>query len=527
VVVAIVPPARAVWFDLKSRSEHLLDPGEHDPQRPEDGFIWVDADLPAPEAIEALRASGVLPAEIAIDDQAPGRVGWALGPAHLHLGLVVARLDGDALLLHRYDIVVTEGAVVSVHSDMPTHFDDLRAELGDDFRRFARSHGFLLFEMLDHLANGLGDTVRALGDRIDELRMTAARPGPAGGARDGSELLASLLVLRRLLARTRDLLAEISSRRSPFVPETTQPFLRDIGNRLDGFIADLAFSRDVLDEALRLAEGAAGPQGGEGRPEGATPLEPPLGGDGRPALSFLSLGGFEVHRGGSAVALSGAGGEPERELLAALLSARRPVQRDQLIVWLWPDLPHDRASRALSQAIASLRSNLEPDQPGPGVIVVEGPMHLVVLGPEDSWDVDRLLAEAAATPQAGEGIEELARALEVYDTPFCPEWPHAEWGRTVREDCARALATLRGRLAELLLGAGRIDEAIGHFETLLEGDPESEAAHRGLMRSHAQAGRMPLALRQYHACRSILRQTQGLDPGPQTQALYLSLLAGR
>jgi magnesium transporter len=527
-VVAIIPPARAVWFDLKSRSEHLLDPGDHDLKQPEDGFIWVDADLPAPGALEALRASGLLPSDIAIDDEAPGRVGWALRPDRLHLSLAVARLDGDSLRLHGYSIVVTEGGVVSVHSGMPTHFDDLRAEFGDDFRRFARSHGFLLFEMLDHLANSLGGTVRALGDRIDDLRIRATRSGSTTGALDGSELLAAVLVIRRILARTRDLLAEISSRRSPFVPETTQPFLRDIGNRLGGFVADLAFSRDVLDEALRLAEGAAGAQRGQVPPEGVTPVEPPLGAAGRPALTFLTLGGFEVHRGRGAMALSEAGAEPARELLAALLSAQRPVHRDQLIGWLWPDLPHDRASRALSQAVASLRSDLEPDRPaGPAVILVEGPTHLLVLGPADSWDVDRLRAHADAAPQADEGIEEVARALEVYGTPFCPEWPHAEWGRTVREDCARALATLRGRLAELLLGAGRIDEAIGHFEALLEGDPESEAAHRGLMRSHAQAERMPLALRQYHACRSILRQTQGVDPGPETQALYLSLLAGR
>lgn len=121
VVVAIVPPARAVWFDLKSRSEHLLDPGDHDPERPDRGFIWVDADLPAPEALKALTASGLLPAGIEIDDEAPGRVLWALGPDHLHLSLAVARLDGDALLLNRYSIVVTEGGVVSVHRGLPTH----------------------------------------------------------------------------------------------------------------------------------------------------------------------------------------------------------------------------------------------------------------------------------------------------------------------------------------------------------------------------------------------------------------------
>jgi DNA-binding SARP family transcriptional activator len=68
---------------------------------------------------------------------------------------------------------------------------------------------------------------------------------------------------------------------------------------------------------------------------------------------------------------------------------------------------------------------------------------------------------------------------------------------------------------------------MAHFEALVEADPEGEAGHRGMMRSHADAGRMPVALRQFHACRSILRQTQGVDPSPETQALYLELLGRR
>ena len=529
-VVAIVPPARAAWFDLTSRTERLLEPGDHDLRGHEDGFLWVDVDLPAPAALEALAATGLVPAGVAMDDEPPGRVGSQLAPDHLHLRFAVARLDGDGLVLDRYALVVSEGAVVSLHTGLPAHFDDLRAYYGDDFRRFARSHGFLLFEMMDYLADGLGHTVRALGDRIDDLRMTAARSPSASGAMVGSELLASVLVIRRVLARTRDLLAEISSRRSPFVPETTQPFLRDIGDRLDGFVADLAFSRDVLDEALRLAEAAGTAPGRDDRltaPAGPERAPEPAG---RPALAILSLGGFEVRRGGVAVPPSEMGGEHGRELLAALLSARRPVEREQLLEWLWPEGPADRAPRALGEAVASLRHALGPGrdaEAGEALVVAAGRTHRLALGPGDSWDVDRLLGLEVEVSEPSERIERLEAALEVYGKPFCPEWPHAEWGRAVREDCARALAGLSASLAEALVGAGRLDEAIARFEALLEGDPENEPAHRGLMRCHAQAGRMPLALRQYHACRSILRQTQGVDPGSETQRLYLELLGRR
>lgn len=49
----------------------------------------------------------------------------------------------------------------------------------------------------------------------------------------------------------------------------------------------------------------------------------------------------------------------------------------------------------------------------------------------------------------------------------------------------------------------------------------SEAWHRGLMRCHAQVGNTAVALSQFHACRTILRQARAADPSSETHALYL------
>ena len=521
-MVTIVPPAHGVWLDLGTHTERILEPGGHELGDGE-GFAWVDVELPAPDAVAALAAAGLVPAGAGADPDAAGGVGSEYGPGHLVLSLTGARLDGDGIVLDRREIVVTPGAVVTLHRGLPTHFEDLRERYRDGFPRFARTHGFLLYELVGHLTDGLQGVVRGLGDRIDELRMAAALPGLRPHPSDGSDLLASVLVMRRVLARTRDLLSEISSRRSPFVPETTQPYLHDVADRVDGLVADLAFSRDVLDEALRLAD--ARPAGAAPAPVAPAPAAPAAPAPGRPPVAIASLGGFEASRGGVPVAAPELGGERARELLAALLSARRPVAREQLLRWLWPGEPADRATRALSEGLAALRRALDPPnaEGATGRLAAEGSTCRVALGPEDSWDVDDLLGmDAAALDRAG-----LADALERYGRPFCPEWPHADWAREVREDCARALAALRARLAEALLDEGRPAEAIAHFEVLVEADPENEAGHRGVMRSHADAGRMPLALRQFHACRSILRQTQGVDPGPETQALYLELLGRR
>jgi DNA-binding SARP family transcriptional activator/Mg2+ and Co2+ transporter CorA len=516
-VIEIVPPARAAWLDLGSHTETVLDAGAH-PEPSGDGFLWVDLELPARAALAALVDAGLVPALVADEEARPGNVEWRLLPDHADLTLAGARLEGDALQLDQRRIVVREGLVVSLHQGLPEHFEELRARYADGFAQFARSHGFLLFEMVGHLADGLQAAVHRLGDRIDDLRLAAA--GGGGPVADGSELLGSVLVLRRILARTRDLLAEISSRRTPFIPETTQPYLHDIGDRLDGLVADLAFSRAVLDEALRLAQGTAAPPGdGEGVPAAAAAA--PTAAGGRPPLQIRALGGFRVLRGGAEVPEAELGGEHGRELLAALLCAGRAVRRDQLLAWLWPGEAPEAGAHALAETVAALRQALDA-----GVLLSEGASHRIALGAGDGWDVDELRGAAERLGAAEAPAADWRAALERLGGPLCPEWPHAEWGQAAREDCVRAAAALRGGLAAALLREGATDEARSHFEALVEADPENEEWHRGLMRCHARAGNMPLALRQFHACRSVLRQTQGVDPGPETEALYLELLGG-
>ena len=165
------------------------------------------------------------------------------------------------------------------------------------------------------------------------------------------------------------------------LPRSYEVVVRDQIKFRVGRIVYLAFSRDVLDEALRLAD--AGPA--EAAPAPAAPVapSPAAPAPGRPPLAITSLGGFEASRAGVPVAASELGGERARELLAALLSARRPVGREQLIGWLWPGEPGDRATRSLSEAVAGLRRALHPaDAPGAGLILAEGSTCRLALGPD-------------------------------------------------------------------------------------------------------------------------------------------------
>ena len=522
------PPVRAVWFDLESRTERVIEPGEAVPVPDASGFLWLDLELPAPSAVAELVEEGILPAGALAEDTSAGDVGWTVERDHVHLRLAGARMHDESLMLDRRRVIVTEHLVASLHRGRPRHFDELRARYRDDFARFARSRGFLVFQICSQLVDDLQVAVRALGDRIDQLRVSASRSAGHLEVDAGSELLSSVLLMRRILVRTRDVLAEVSSRRTTFVPETTQPFLRDMANRLDGLLADLAFSRDVLSEALRAADVSGSTRvPSDAPPQGASRRAPAAA---RPPLCLRSLGGFDVTRGDEPIPYAAFGRGPARELLAALLCARHAVPEEELVSSLWPELRGERATRALRVALSALRHALEPER-APGsrsaLIVSQSASYRVALGEGDTWDVDELLeaaGRAAAAIEPGERLDLLAPALDLYRGPLFPEWPYADWSKALRDECEQAHVSVRAALADALLQVGRPHEAITHFETLLTADPEHEGWHRGLMRCHFEAGDRALALRQFHTCRSVLRQSQGIEPSPETDSLYLELL---
>ena len=281
-----------------------------------------------------------------------------------------------------------------------------------------------------------------------------------------------------------------------------------------------AFGAMAAPAYAERAMAMAGELGGEGRTgPGRAPAEPAAT---RERFLVRSLGGFTVALGDVELSDADLGGAAGRELLAGLLAARAPVHRDRLVAWFWPGSAPEAADEALADASEALVRALGPDR-----FAIEDASHRLVLRPGDEWDALDLLREAAGSGEEDASPEALEKALVAHAAQPFAEWPDAEWAHPLREACGDALTRLRGRLAEALLGAGRYDEARLQFAQLADAAPEEEAWHRGLMRCHAVAGDTALALRQYHTCRSVLRQTRAADPSPETQSLYLQLLAGR
>jgi DNA-binding SARP family transcriptional activator len=202
--------------------------------------------------------------------------------------------------------------------------------------------------------------------------------------------------------------------------------------------------------------------------------------------------------------------------------AGRAHPREKLVAMLWDDLPRDRGRSALCQAILAIRKAL--DSEGKPSLVTPGDG--VALNPDAVW-VDVAEFESAA---GEEQLASLESAAILYGGDFLAGLPltgkpFKDWLTLERERLReRAIETL----ARLLAGqrrAGAREAAIQTALRLLALDPLQEPVHRTLMGLYVDLGRRAAALRQYQICVGLLQRELGVEPEPESRALFREILS--
>jgi SARP family transcriptional regulator, regulator of embCAB operon len=250
----------------------------------------------------------------------------------------------------------------------------------------------------------------------------------------------------------------------------------------------------------------------------------------RPPIRLVTMGAFAVERAGRPIPAADFQRRKGRALLAALLCAGEPVHRDQLLEWFWPALAPERGLACLFTTLYALRRALEPTLSrgvASSLVVCDGESYRLDLGEDDSWDGEEILRAAGIAAVAGADAltgEELARAEALCAGSFLPEWPYEDWSQRRRAEIEEARVILLEASAEARLAAGQPRAAIARYRQLLALEPESECWHRALMRAYTAAGEVGLALRQYDACRRLMRRSQGSEPSAETVDLFMALL---
>src|SRR5512142_1886808 len=211
--------------------------------------------------------------------------------------------------------------------------------------------------------------------------------------------------------------------------------------------------------------------------------------------------------------ISGEAAQRRRVALLALLCTppARPLSRDRLMLYLWPDSDVESARHLLSVAVHVLRKTF-------GHEVVLTTADEVSLAP-GSVQVD----VAAFEDAIARGEPEAAIAL--YGGPFMDGF-HAgagveleQWIDEERTRLQRMFAQALEALADKRRAAGDAAGAVEAWRRLATLDPYSSHGALGLMRALAEAGNRAGAIRHAAVHRQLLEGELGAGPDPEVEAL--------
>lgn len=221
-------------------------------------------------------------------------------------------------------------------------------------------------------------------------------------------------------------------------------------------------------------------------------------------------------------------------VIAYLAVNRWQHHRDHLSALLWPEYDPSKALTNLRHIVWEVQQAI-----GEGWIVAH--RDTIGLISDDAansaapsgrviWvDVARfkfLIAQSRAEKDISNRIYLLTESVKLhrgrllagFNLKYSPHFN--EWVVAEAEDLSHQLAGALAALAEDHHSLGQAELAIPYAQRLVALDPLNEASHRRLMQIYVHAGHQNAALKQYHLCEQTLRKELGVDPQPETRALY-------
>jgi magnesium transporter len=217
-------------------------------------FVWLDVDwTDADRARDVVGKLGLVMDEILEDafTREPATQ-HARYDEYLHFVVSGCRLQGDKFDLERVDCVMAERFLITLHRGPVVFLDAVRKGYRQDFQRFARSPSFLVYELWDHLIENYLHVQKVFEERVERLQVELIGQVDDRVFARVSELGADLLHFRKVVMPSRAVLTDLSTRKSIFISEATQPFLGNMVGTLERVLQDLLVDRDILSESLNL-----------------------------------------------------------------------------------------------------------------------------------------------------------------------------------------------------------------------------------------------------------------------------------
>lgn len=251
-LAAADPLSWVVAFDFKHKTDPVIPIAEAKAAMAEGKFCWIDIDVARVEDARTLLTElGLIAPEI-IEDALTREPATQIAryDDYIHLVMSGCRLVGQKFELERVDAVMGAQFLLTLHRGQAVFLETVRKSYHADFVRFAQSPSFMLYELWDHLLDNYLAVHKAFEERVEEVQHTLIGDVDEKVFAEASELGSDLLHLRKIVLPARAVLTELSTRKSPFVSEATQPFLGNMVGTVERVLQDVLVDRDILSGAL-------------------------------------------------------------------------------------------------------------------------------------------------------------------------------------------------------------------------------------------------------------------------------------
>lgn len=246
------PLSVVVAFDFKNKVDPVIPVAEAKAAMADGKFVWIDIDVAqVDDARRLLTELGLCAPEI-VEDALTREPATQIAryDDYIHLVLSGCRLAGHKFDLERVDAVMGKEFLLTLHRGACVFLDSVRRGFHADFVRFAQSPSFMLYELWDHLIDNYLAVHKAFEERVEQVQRTLIGEVDERIFGEASELGSDLLHLRKVVLPARAVLTELSTRKSPFVSEATQPFLGNMVGTIERVLQDVLVDRDILSGAL-------------------------------------------------------------------------------------------------------------------------------------------------------------------------------------------------------------------------------------------------------------------------------------
>ncbi len=247
-------------------------------------------------------------------------------------------------------------------------------------------------------------------------------------------------------------------------------------------------------------------------------------------LVIRALGGFQVLRGDQEIRDRDWRSVKARHLLQLLLIERgRMLPREQIMDMLWPGLDAESASNNLRVTVSRLIRALEPDRPEGAptyYLLQQGDTYGFNIESDHWYDVAEFVRavelgrHALQRNQLNEARKAFQEAVTLYSGPFLPDSLYEDWSVVERERLGLLFTEAALNLGRILFDEKQFHDAIKLGWRVLEYDKAQEEAYQLLIRAYGMIGERSTAIRLYHRCVTALREELGVDPLPETVALF-------